>query len=268
MRIAKKTNEKYKVFHPIIYMFIFFLIALLSLSGCSDKESKEEVKSIQGEIKVLSDYPKDFMPLYKALRVNNCTYEVKQDTNYVFGKDIYIVDFESSASKDELVDYYKKLLDSVDEEDSYDEYDFEGSIGEQRVNIAISDEGFLDALGTSVYIAFGVPKSEYAAENKYFTDYPKDVIDQAFADSVPIYDYREDYYYNLIRYSTGYVTTEQIATIVAHYHDLYSSKEGYQEVKDEYGTDFSWTDGEYKCSVRLSDSAGTDMLLLTIEKNM
>ncbi|MDD2370399.1 MAG: hypothetical protein PHQ32_00155 [Firmicutes bacterium] len=267
MRVSKISN----VFKGSL--FIFFLIALLSFSSCSDKKSASvdgdnNDKVTQGEIKVLSDYPEDFMPLYKVLRVNNCTYEVKDDLNYVFGKDIYIVEFESSASKDELADYYKKMLDSVDEENSYDEYNFEGLIGEQKVDISISDEGFLDALGTSVYVAFGVPKSEYADENKYFIDYPKDLIEMAFASSKSINDYREDYYYHLKRYTISYVTTETPDKVIAHYHDLYSSKDNYKEEKDEYGTDFSWKDGEYNCSVSFSDSVGTDMLLLTVEKDM
>ncbi|KAF0091758.1 MAG: hypothetical protein FD141_1547 [Fusobacteria bacterium] len=235
------------------------------LTGCSNQDSEKEDKV---EIKVLSGFPLDFMPLFEVLRVNNCSYEVKEEANWVFGKDMYLAEFESKASKEELSVYYKDLLDSVDEEASFDEYSFEGLIGEQRVSVNITDEGFQDALGTTVNISFGVPKNKFAKDNKYFGEYPNDLIDQAFVNSAFRYKYLEDNYYKLKQYSIAYQTIEAPEVVVAHYNNLYSGKDKFKTEKDQYGTTFTWVDGEYKCYVRYTDSVSTDMLLLSIQKEL
>lgn len=266
------TSKKGKNF--LLYLFFLVVLSLmfvLTLSSCGDKGSANKAGNeteAKVEIKLLKDFPKDFMPLYKAVRVNSCEYEVKEEANWVFGKDMYVVEFESKASKDELVDYYKDLLDSVDEEASYDEYSFEGLIGEQRVSINISEEGFLDALGTSVRISFGVPKVEYSNENKYFTEYPKDLIEQVFVNTAVRYKYLEDYYYDLKQYSVAYQTIENPVVVVDYYNSKYGSKDKFKAVKDQYGTTFTWVDGEYSCYVRYTDSTGTDMILLSVQKSL
>lgn len=254
----------------LCHLVMLSLLILSLFTACSDggAEKKEENKEAKVGIKVLSEFPKDFMPLYEVVRVNNCSYEVKEEANWVFGKDMYMVEFESGASKDELAAYYKDLLDSVDEEASFDDYSFEGLIGEQRVSFNITEEGFIDALGTTVNISFGVPKVEYANDNKYFGEYPIGLIDQAFVHKALRYKYLEDYYYNLKQYSVAYQTIEAPEVIVAHYTNLYSGKEKFKTEKDQYGTTFTWNDGEYKCYVRYTDSVSTDMLLLSIQKNL
>ena len=263
------NNKKRKLVGSILILMIMGVFALGALSGCSDNKSGTKTdNSKKADIKVLSLFPKEFLPLHEALRVNNCSYEVKEPANWVFGKDAYMVEFESSASMDELAKYYKGQLDKVYEEDSFSEYVFEGIKGEQRVSINISEEGFLDALGTTVTISFGVPKAEYAETNKYFGDYPKELIDMAFVSQSVRYNYREDYYYKLKKYSIGYITTEKPETIKEHYKNLYGTKDGYKEVTDQYGTTFSWNEGEYKCVVYHGDSTGTDTLLLTVEKEL
>lgn len=254
-----------------ICLVILSLFMVFSLSACGGKESSDDGKDDKEknvEIKLLKDFPKDFMPLYEVIRVNDCQYEVKEEANWVFGKDIYEVEFESKASKDKLVDYYKDILDTVDEEASYDEYSFEGLIGEQRVSINITDEGYLDALGTTVRIGFGVPKAEYSNENKYFTDYPKELIEQVFINTAVRYRYLEDYYYDLKLYTVSYQTIEKPEVIVEHFNSKYGLKDKFKSIKDQYGTTFSWVDGEYNCSVRYSDSTGIDSLTLTVQKSL
>lgn len=266
-----ENNKKKRFLIYLYYLVIISFLILSTLTACSEGGAeKEENKTdeVKVEIKVLSEFPKDFMPLFEVQRVNNCSYEVKEEANWVLGKDIYMVEFESEASKDELAAYYKDLLDSVDEEASFNEYIFEGLIGEQRVSFNITDEGFLDALGTTMYISFGVPKDEYARDNKYFGNYPNDLIDQSFVHTAVRYKYLEDYYYKLQQYSVSYQTIEAPEVVVAHYNGLYSNKADYKEVKDQYGTTFTWVEGEYKCYVRYTDSVGTDMLLLSVQKSL
>lgn len=267
--IKKQKKKRFLIY--LCYLVIMSFLILSTLTACGDSGAEKEDKKkeeVKVEIKVLSEFPKDFMPLFKVLRVNSCSYEVKEEANWVLGKDIYMVEFESEASKEELVAYYKDLLDSVDEEASFDEYTFEGLIGEQRVSVSITDEGVIDALGTIVNISFGVPKAEYAKENKYFGDYPNELIDQAFVDTAMRYRYLEDYYYKLQQYTVAYQTIEVPEVVVAHYNGLYSKKADYKEVKDQFGTTFTWTEGEYKCYVKYSDSVGTDTLLLSIQKSL
>jgi hypothetical protein len=250
-------------------MFIISFFVISVLTGCGQGSEKNDVEGDEKvEVKVLKEFPLDFMPLFEVLRVNNCSYEVKEEARWVFGKDMYMLEFESKASKEELALYYKDLLDSVDEEASFDEYSSEGLIGEQRVSINITDEGFQDALGTTVNISFGVPENEYAKDNKYFGEYPNDLIDQAFVNKALRYKYLEDYYYKLKQYSVAYQTIEAPEVVVAHYTNLYSGKDKFKTVKDQNGTTFTWVDGEYKCYVRYTDSVGTDMLLLSIQKEL
>jgi hypothetical protein len=267
MNIASKKGKSSILYLLCIVFLSFFLV--LSLTACGNKGSANKAENeAKVEIKLLKDFPKDFMPLYEVLRVNNNQYEVKEEANWVFGKDMYVVEFESKASKAELVDYYKDLLDSVDEKASFDENSFEGLIGEQRISISISDEGFLDALGTTVRISFGVPKAEYSNENKYFTEYPKDLIEQTFVNAAIRYKYLEDYYYDLKQYSVAYQTIEKPEVVVDHFNAKYGGKDKFKAVKDQYGTTFTWIDGEYSCYVRYTDSTGTDMLLLSVQKSL
>lgn len=271
MIIMFNTGKKGRNYLLHFLYLILALLLALSFSGCSKKESN--AKSLNEseskvEIKLLKDFPQDFMPLFEAIRVNDCQYEVKENANWVFGKDMYMVEFESKASKDELVDYYRDLLDSVDEEASYDEYSFEGLIGEQRVGIDITEEGFLDALGTTVRISFGVPKSEYSNENKYFTEYPKDLIEQVFINTAVRYKYLEDYYNSDKIYTVSYQTIEKSEVIIEHFNSKYGSKDEFKSIKDQYGTTLSWVDGEYNCSVRYSDSSGIDSLTLSVQQSL
>lgn len=270
MMIDISLKSRRFVFYLASLVVLSFLM-ILTLSSCSDKgaaEKGDNDKDAKIEIKLLKDYPKDFMPLHEVVRVNSCQYEVKEEANWVFGKDIYMVEFESKASKDELVKYYRDLLDTVDEEASYDEYSFEGLIGEQRVSIEISEEGYLDAQGTSVGISFGVPKAEYSNENKYFTEYPKDLIEQVFINTAIRYKYLEDYYYDLKQYSVSYQTIEKPEVVLEHFNSKYGTKDKFKVVKDQYGTTFTWVDGEYSCYVRYSDSSGIDTLTLSVQKSL
>ncbi len=271
VNIMVRINKKSK--NSVFFLFCLVILSILTiftLSACSDKDSlNKDGNDGKGkvEIKLLSGFPKDFMPLHEALRVNNCEYEVKEEANWVFGKDMYILEFESKATKDELAVYYKDLLDSVDEEASFDDFSFEGLIGEQRVSVNITDEGLLDALGTTVRISFGVPKSEYSNENKYFNDYPNNLIEQAFVNTAVRYKYLENYYYDLKQYSVAYQTIEKPEVVVDYYNGKYGDKEKFKAVKDQYGTTFTWIDGDYKCYVRYTDSEKTDMLLLSIQES-
>lgn len=55
-----------------------------------------------------------------------------------------------------------------------------------------------------------------------------------------------------------------------HFNAKYGGKDKVNTVKDQYGTTFTWIDGEYSCYVRHTDStgAGTDILLLSVQKSL
>jgi len=264
-----------------LFLLLFLILLLFSLNACTQNDiSSSEASSIEAQtstkagetatltISTLSYYPSDFMPLLQPIRVENCQYSVRDEFNYVIGKDFYTINYESSATMDALSEHYKKIITELDEEWSTDEYSFEGNVGPQRIMVRIFDSGSDQAQGVSVSVMFGVSPEDYSDKNIYFEDYPVDLIDFSFLSHQLDYKYTEDYVYNFASYVTSYVTTEESETVISHYRLLYSGATDYSESVDDYGITFKWKSGDYDCSVRYSNSGQTHFLSLIAQTKL
>ncbi len=202
-----------------------------------------------GVIRHLPSFPVDIMPLYEAVDVISCQFSVRHSTNYVIGKDFHYISFESDADRDEISEYYRELLDEIDEEWSIDEYSFDGYIDGRRVSIGIPDWEYDNSLGVPVTISIGEDPSHYADYNRYYDTYPDDLIEIYAADTDPEYQYTEYYRSQYVRYFTTYFTHADPENVLDFFRETYGDKDNFTETEDEYAVRFHWNDGDYRCTV-------------------
>lgn len=253
-------------FRIIVSAIIILGLVMLGV-GCKGEdvtESKSAAPAV--EVKVLSGYPMDFMPLFNVLQVNSNAYAVREDVNFVIGKDIYTIEFQSSAAPEEISKYYKGLMDSVDAAASFSDLEFEGLIGEQRLGVNISDQTYDNAPGYEVWLTFGVPKEDYAKTNHYFSTYPKDMVKEFGYASSKENTYLENYLDNQVDFGTFYITQEAPDKVLNFYRENYSTATDFKETEDDTITRFTWQDGDFQCAVTYSDSEGTDTIGIHLTK--
>ena len=244
-------------------------LCLFLLSGCQGNNTPEvNNEDPQDELVYLDGYPDDVVPLLRPVFVDSNRFSVRDDLNYVIGKDLYSIYFESAADMDELSEYYRELMDDLDEESSYSDYVFEGQIQGRRVNVMISELGRDNALGTAISLSVGMPRDEYVDENPYFADYPEGIIEVFGFYKLQEYTYSEDYSYNYARYATIYQTQEEAEDITTFYREKYKDMPGFTETQENNGTVFNWEDDSYRCMVRYDANPNIQFLQLLVDKDL
>ena len=112
---------------------------MIFMGACSDsKEAPPAAEVESGGVELLSGYPEDILPLYESKKIEDTTFVVRDDANYVLGKDIYTVTYISSAPTKDIMTYYSGLTTSIDEESSGDDR-LEAKIGENPLGVNISE---------------------------------------------------------------------------------------------------------------------------------
>lgn len=238
-----------------IFVLLAVCIFVLSLSSCqallstpADPETEAAVNA-----SLLSGYPQDILPLYRADALISCGMSCRESDEYDIGKDIYTVNYESTADQQTLIQYYSALLTEQDESPTSEEDvitdQLSGNIGEYKADIMFLDD--MDST-TTVYLTLGLPSDQYTDENPYFSDYPKDLVDQYGVSSLLESTYQKQYYDGeTLHYITVYQTDLTEDEYAAHYKDAYSSKESFaQSASGAYA--FSWQDGAFSVSTRYS----------------
>ncbi len=244
------------------------MVCLALLCGCQSGGTENEVEDPSEDLVYLSGYPDDEVPLLKPVFIDSCSFSVRDDLNYVIGKDLYSISFESEADMDELSEYYLELMDELDEDMYYDEYSFSGWIQGRKVNVSISDQARDNALGTPVNLSVGMLVDEYVDENPYFENYSEDLIEVFGFYKLQEYTYRESYLYNESRYATIYETREEADDILAFYRDNYSSKSAFKETTSGNTIVFSWEEDGYELSVRYDPYPNIQFLQLLADKDL
>lgn len=240
------------------------------VSGAPDSEMGDDKEpantaGIPGFEAILEGYPSDILPMYNCIEVGNCTFIVRDDDSYVIGKDLYILNYQSEATLQEVSEYYKSIMTAIDPD--YSELTFvDGSIGSRHVMVSLYDMGD----GTiSVGIDVGVDPADYVSENPYFVDRPDGLI-RILDESVlteQSFDKQYSQYTDEIvtRYSDVYVSEWTIEEIKAFYTENYQHENGFTEVADDYSTAYSWTNQEYECQVYITEGYDSSHRFYTIE---
>jgi len=235
-----------------------FLVAMLAfVAGCSDDgpsaTQTPAEEQVTGGVELLSGYPKDVLPLYQAKYVEQISFKVRAEANWVFGKDIYNVSYSSDAALEDILQYYEGLLTEKDEEYSNDE-SLQGMIGEQPVGVMLyeAEDG-----SSQVSMIIGSKPSEYVTENPYFVNYPADLVEPfgraAFSEQG--YEVR-DYSGMEEVYTESYVTNVTEEAFKEFYSGKYSGAENLAENDHEYGLEYQWTSQGYNCRAAISNYDG------------
>jgi hypothetical protein len=162
-----RTTFKVLVAATVVLVTVF----VMGACGASQEELPED-EGQTGGVELLSGYPEDILPIYKSTMIESVGFFVRGDGNYVFGKDIYAVNYISSASAKDVIAYYRGLSTSIDEEYSTSE-SLTATIGENPVGVLLYE----GENGLSVSLTLGMTPSESVAVNPYFSDYPGDLIE-------------------------------------------------------------------------------------------
>jgi len=229
------------------------LMLLAACSGNSDTSASAPQEQVTGGVELLSGYPEDILPLYNSVKVESSAFTVREAANWVYGKDIYTVDFYSNASLEEVSDYYRGLMDEIDEEYSAPD-SIDGKIGAHPVGVLLQEDG---SGSTSVHLILGLDPADYVSENPYFSDYPRDLIEpfgrERFSEST--YETRDLSGPEVI-YRETYVTNTTEEEFKNFYSEKYSGAENLYEQDDDYGLSYQWDSRGYTCVVSISAYSG------------
>lgn len=236
----------------IVILLVIMMLTLLS--GCSSQENEVTVPDNNGVGEVLEGYPISTLPLYEMVKLQDCSFTVRNDDKVNLGRNYYMVSFLSDASLEDASEYYNSLLTEINPD--YDAPDFfEGAIGEQMVLVALSES---DDSGLSVLLSIGQKKADYVEENPYFSDYPGDVAWPA--DEGGIFEQTYDKQFSAyedkisINYLKKYVSTVSPATLTDFYNSEYGMNEDFALTDNEGDTVYFWKNQEYEYQVTINKS--------------
>jgi len=231
------------------------LAIMLFMGACNDGDGTAPTPAPEAEkggVELLSGYPEDILPLYKSVKIDSITFSVRGDGNYVFGKDIYTVNYLSSASAQDVIEYYRGITTSINEEFSTDD-SLEGSIGENPIGVDLYEGDN----GLEVSLIIGMKPSEYVMENPYFSDYPGDLI-EPFGRVTFLgqsYEVREMDGTETI-YTESYLTNVTKEEFQSFYSGKYDGAENLNIQDDEYGLTYQWDSRGFTCRASISANGG------------
>ncbi len=239
----------------ILFIILFFV--LLIIPGCTKVETKEfDVNNNTDlNLKLLSGYPKDILPIYKAINIEDTSFSYRDDYNYTVGKDIYSISYISDADIDSVSSYYLSLLTQTDEkgESWFDKYSFTGAINDNHVIIGMT-ESYDDTDNTRVNLTIGLAEKEYVNENPYFTNYPDDLVEVYGLKELQDITYKKDYFYKQELYTTIYETDITETEFENYYKPKYENMTNFKYEKDSYGNKMTWTDRGFEIKLSYSIS--------------
>ena len=250
---------------------ICLLVLLVFATGCSDDNATGPAPPAAEQqtegVELLSGYPKDVLPLFKARFVESTSFAVRADANWVFGKDIYNVSYTSDADLKDVMEYYKGLLTEMDEEYSNDE-SLQGMIGEQPVGVMVyeTEDG-----ESQVSLIIGSKPSEYVTENPYFVNYPSDLVEPFGRAAFSEQRYEVRNYSRLEEvYTESHVTNVTEEEFKDFYSAKYSGADNLIENDHEYGLEFQWTSQGYVCRSTISnyDGPGDEWVTIIVSREI
>ncbi len=246
---------------------IYLFILLLGLAACggSGNPAGSPPEPMTGGVELLSGYPEDILPLFNSAKIESTAFSIRQDANWVFGKDIYTVSYYSSASLDAVYDYYWNLMDEIDEEYSGSDM-IQGRIGAHPVGVTLYDDG---SGHSSVSLIIGQDPADYVKDNPYFIDYPRDLVEpfgrERFFEST--YEVR-DFSRPEVIYTETFVTNTTEEEFKEFYSSKYSGAEHFYEDDHDYGLSYQWDSRGYQCRASISayDGGGDQWVSIIISK--
>jgi hypothetical protein len=253
-----------------LLMLVALTMAAALLPGCSSK-SGDAASGTAGQgaaatagktadaewtVTLLDGYPEDEVPLYKSNLLDTAYYSVRNDPQWaaVDGglRNIHHIVYQTDVDIAEVRDYYRDLMDTVDEERTMGDQ-VEGTIGKYTVFVNTSEQGSYNA----VYVTVDLPKTEVTETNPFYADYPEGLVETPES-----FVFFEEMFYRTIYRKTdmSYTRHFDIADLdgdtrpdlegdarYAYFEERYGTKDEFVANRDS-GT-ITWRDGEYVVTV-------------------
>jgi hypothetical protein len=271
---------KKKVGVVLVLVLIFGVIGFLIFKEkpkTTNKTASLNTNSQYETTFLLEGFPIEKVPLFKLKKVSSNKIFINTDpkntsgfdeTNYAY----FNVVFESDASKEEFLDYYKNLFETEIVEEYQNPDMVKGKIGEYKVSAA-RYEG--DNTG---YIQVHLPNYNQESLNKYFVDFPKIIeADEYLVEHEKSYgllnqkggetEYTK--YFTVIdsgdKNNDGKNDVDEFMVIEENYKNQFKEKNDYSY--DEKTGTMKWIDGEFESTLVISRSHGRIYLMLRKSMN-
>lgn len=178
------------IFFLLIGIFGFLYLKVSSKSKVAQNEPNQVVKNAEERSFLLEGYPEDIVPLFKSVKVSSSNFFVNNDPGKFddyFGTPVnyYNVVFETEASPEEMLSYYRSLMSEVNSDPLNDET-VEGKIDKYKV----SASHYGNDPANYGYLQVYLPPAELAKSNPYFKNYPGIVeVDQLWVEHESSFGY-------------------------------------------------------------------------------
>lgn len=256
----------------LLLIFIFYKLSSDNKNNLERGDNNEvSSENISEKEYILEGYPKESVPLYKNTRIESNIFFVNVDgTYYGYFKDngeaginYYNVVFETTASQEDFINYYRSLMSEVLEENSTDSQVY-GMLAGYEVSIAHRG-------GDTAYLQVYLPS--FTQENPYSTDYPSDIvdIDQNLIEQENSYG-KLNQVGGQVQYTKYFVLSddydeeldeeEPFSDLYDIYLEKYSDRENFSSDNEEKV--LKWKDGEHEITLNFYEGHGR--LYLTIRK--
>lgn len=207
------------------------------------------------------------MPLYESDLVDTAYYSVRNDPQWaaVEGglRNIHHVVYHTAAEPSAVLDYYRGLMSSVNEERTFDGQ-IEGTIGKYTVFVNTTVESSYNA----VYVTVDLPKAEATEVNPFYAEYPTELVETPGE-----FVFFEDTYYEYLYRRTDMAFWRQfdiadrdgkdgpdlsLEDVYAFYQERYGDKPEFSI--DRETRMISWTDGKYQVLLAFYEAGSRGVL--------
>ncbi len=272
----KKTTIITLVLILILLIFGFFIFRSRSETTDNSKATANNPTVLQRDEKepnfLLDGFPIDKVPLYKMDKISSSKIFVNTDPKNIseFNETKFAyfnVVLETNASKEEFLNYYKKLFESPITDEYENENMVKGKIGEYKVSAAHYESG------NNGYIQVHLP--DYADEslNEYYMDFPKIIeANEGLVEHEKSYGLlnqsggQTEYtkYFTVIdsgdKNNDGKDDVDEFLVLETKYKNQFQEKTEYSY--DEKTGTMKWQDGGYDSTLSISRDHGRIYLML------
>lgn len=256
------------------------LLALAFVAGCAGSDSTPATSTgdeppseapaetpAEWTVRPFEGWPEDVVPLYESDLVDTAYYSVRNDPQWaaVEGglRNINHVVYHTAAEPSAVLDYYRGLMSSVNEEATFDGQ-IEGTIGKYTVFVNTTVESSYNA----VYVTVDLPKAEVTEVNPFYAEYPAELVETP-AEFV----FFEDKYYEYLYRRTDMAFWRQfdiadrdgtdgpdlsLEDVYAFYQERYGDKPEFSIDRDTRM--ISWTDGKYQVLLAFYEAGNRGVL--------
>ncbi len=153
------------------WICILPLLFLVS-TGCGRQTDATTTPSEDGRFALLEDYPEDILPLYACDRVTYCLFEMKEEPDYTFGQDLFMLSYQTEETAESVLAYYRQRIAQQNMDlCTYDR--LSGMVGAYPAVVSVCQMG-VDLV--QVTITLGLPDEQEPDENWYFENCPGTVF--------------------------------------------------------------------------------------------